>query len=175
MDECRTGRGVDGYGGAARPNHGHPRPYEGAVIRITVSVENPTPEALADLDAFLTKHAAVVQTDTAWTPARARSYYEELPARARTIVREALRRGGRVPADALRTDDGKGLNGHANGLKTTLTKGVEKQLWPHGMQQPVLGIGPGYGKVQGYRIRDEALPAFREGLAHLLDQQGDDA
>ncbi|THA77817.1 hypothetical protein [Streptomyces sp. A0592] len=150
-------------------------PYEGAVIRITVCVENPTSEVLADLDAFLTKHAAVVQTDTTWTPARARDYYEELPARAKTIVREALRRGGRVPADALRTDDGKGLNGHANGLKTTLTKGVEKQLWPHGMQQPILGIGPGYGKVQGYRIRDEALPAFCEGLAHLLDQQGDGA
>ncbi|MEU6211844.1 hypothetical protein ABZ891_18300 [Streptomyces sp. NPDC047023] len=140
-----------------------------------VWTENPTPEALADLDAFLTKHAAVVQTDTAWTPARARSYYEELPARAKAIVREALRRGGVVPADALRAEDGKGLNGHANGLKTTLAKGVEKELWPRGMKQPVLGVGPGYGKVQGYRIRDEALPAFREGLAHLLDQHSGDA
>ncbi|MFI8265513.1 hypothetical protein [Streptomyces sp. NPDC085665] len=144
-------------------------------MKIVVSVENPTPEALADLDAFLTKHAAAVETDTGWTPARARSYYEELRPRAQTIVREALCRGGVVPADALRGEDGKGLNGHANGLKSILAKGVQKELWPHGMKQPVVGIGPGYGKVQGYRIRGEALPAFREGLAHLLDQQDGDA
>ncbi|MFD0723149.1 hypothetical protein [Streptomyces globosus] len=145
--------------------------YEGAIIKIIVSIENPTPEALADIDAFLTKHAAAVETDTAWTPARARSYYEEPPPRAQTIVREALRRGGVVPAGALRAEGGKGLNGHANGLRAVLAKGVEKELWPHGMRQPVVGIGPGYGKVQGYRIRDEALTAFREGLVHLLDQQ----
>ncbi|MEU6760367.1 hypothetical protein [Streptomyces sp. NPDC046685] len=149
--------------------------YEGVIIRIVVSIEDPTPEALADIDAFLTKHAAVVQTDTAWTPSRARSYYEELRPRAQTIVREALRRGGVVPADALRAKDGKGLNGHANGLKTILAKGVQKELWPHGMRQPVVGIGPGYGKVQGYRIHAEALDAFREGLAHLLVQQESDA
>ncbi|MFD8023220.1 hypothetical protein ACFV6G_22680 [Streptomyces lavendulae] len=143
-------------------------------MRILVTIQDPTPEALKDIDAFLTKHAAAVQTDTSWTPARARDYYEELPPRAKTIVREALRRGGRVSADDLRSDDGKGLNGHANGLKTTLTKGVAKDLWPHGMQQPVLGIGPGYGKVQGYRIRDEALPAFREGLDHLLGEKSDE-
>ncbi|WP_190187452.1 hypothetical protein [Streptomyces cirratus] len=43
---------------------------------------------------------------------------------------------------------------------------------PHGVKEPVLGIGPGYGKVQGYRIREEAVDAFTEGLAFLLaDEQ----
>ncbi|WP_329317292.1 hypothetical protein OG723_44635 (plasmid) [Streptomyces sp. NBC_01278] len=140
-------------------------------MRITVTIEEPTPEALRDLDAFLTKHAAVVQTDTAWTPTRARDYYDELPARAKTILREALRRGGRVPADALRSDDNTSLRGHAKGLKTTLAKGVTDGLWPHGVKPPVIPIGPGYGKVQGYRVRDEALPAFAEGLAFLLTKE----
>ncbi|MGG8410314.1 hypothetical protein ACM614_29030 [Streptomyces sp. 12297] len=139
-------------------------------MRIVVKIEDPTPEVLADLDAFLTKHAHAVETDTAWTSARARIYYDELPTRAQTILREAVRRGGRVPADALRADDGASLRGHAASLKTTLAKGVTTGLWPHGIKQPVLGIGPGYGKVQGYRIDDDAYPAFREGLAHLLGE-----
>lgn len=73
-----------------------------------------------------------------------------------------------MPADALRPDNGKNLRGHAGGLKTTLSQGAAAGLWPHGMKPPVLGIGPGYGKVQGYRIRPEALDAFTEGLAPLL-------
>lgn len=137
-------------------------------MRITVTVENPTPEAMADIDAFLTKHAAVVQTDTAWTPARARLYYDQLPDRAKAIVLEAVRRGGVVPADALRPVNGKSLRGHAGALKTTVTQGAATGLWPHGMEPPVSGIGPGYGKVQGYRIGDKDLRAFQEGLAHLL-------
>lgn len=138
-------------------------------MRIIVAVENPTPEAMADIDAFLTKHAAVVQTDTAWTPARARVYYDQLPDRAKAIVLEAVRRGGVVPADALRPVNGKNLRGHAGALKTTLAQGVAARHWPHGMEPPVTGIGPGYGKVQGYQIRDKALRAFQEALAPLLD------
>ncbi|MFJ6785553.1 hypothetical protein [Streptomyces yangpuensis] len=137
-------------------------------MRIIVTIEDPSPEALEDFAAVLAKHGAVVVPDTVWTPARVRDYYNELPPRAQDIIREALRRGGRVPADALRSENGKGLNGHANGLKTTLLKGAVKELWPHGMKPPVIALGPGYGPVQGYKIRDEDLAAFTEGLSFLL-------
>ncbi|MFD0352922.1 hypothetical protein ACFVHW_04120 [Streptomyces sp. NPDC127110] len=138
-------------------------------MRITITLEDPTPEAVKDFAACSVKHGAVLVPDTAWTPERARDYFELLPPRAKEIVLKALHAGGRVPADALRTD-GKGLNGHPNGLKSVLAKGADQKppLWPHGMKQPVVGIGPGYGPVKGYKIRDEDLDAFRKGLAHLL-------
>ncbi|GHB81754.1 hypothetical protein GCM10010347_60760 [Streptomyces cirratus] len=95
----------------------------------------------------------------------------ELPPRAQVIVREAPRRGGRVPADALRSDDVTGATATPTASRPPCPTAA-KGLLPHGVKEPVLGIGPGYGKVQGYRIREEAVDAFTEGLAFLLaDEQ----
>ncbi|MER7761512.1 hypothetical protein [Streptomyces sp. NPDC097619] len=137
-------------------------------ITVSVTIKDPTPEAMADIDAFLTRHAHVVRVDNAWTPERARTYYDKVPERAKRILLEAVRHGGTVTADTLRTDDGKGLRGHAGPLKTALTNGAAAGLWPHTIQPPVLGIGPGYGPVQGYKIHDDALDAFRQALTPLL-------
>src|SRR2546421_137783 len=104
-------------------------------MRITVTVDEPTPEFQTKLLALLAEHAPDVETDTTWTEERATHYYRMLPARARRIVKEAVQRGGMVPADALRDNPDDSLRGHSAPLSRILQRGKMLRRWPEAMKQ----------------------------------------
>ncbi|RAJ28536.1 hypothetical protein K353_06706 [Kitasatospora sp. SolWspMP-SS2h] len=84
---------------------------------------------------------------------------------AARILEEAVARGGTVSADDLRGEDPTtSLKGHAAGLTRTLTRALQEGWLPEGIESPVQGIGPGYGKVQGYRVHADLLPLFRAAV-----------
>lgn len=138
-------------------------------MRIVVSVDDPTPEFQGKLLALLADHAqdAEVEDDTTWTEERATHYYRMLPARARRIVKEAVQRGGLVPADALRDKPDDSLRGHSAPLSRILQRGKMTKRWPEKMRQPVTGVGPGFGKVEGYEITDDLIPVFKSAIRNV--------
>jgi hypothetical protein len=133
-------------------------------VRITVTVDDPTPEFQDKLLALLADHADNVETDTTWTEERATHYYRMLPLRARRIIKEAVQRGGMVPADALRDKPDDSLRGHSAPLSRILQRGKMLKRWPEGIQQPVTGVGPGFGKVEGYEMPADLIPVFQTAI-----------
>lgn len=133
-------------------------------MRITVTVDEPTPEFQEKLLALLADHAEDVETDTTWTEERATHYYRMLPPRARRIVREAVERGGMVPAESLRDNPDDSLRGHSAPLSRILQRGKMLRRWPEAMKQPVTGVGPGFGKVEGYEISADLIPVFQAAI-----------
>jgi hypothetical protein len=136
-------------------------------MRITVTVDDPTPEFQGKLLALLADHAPDVETDTTWTEERATQYYRMLPARARRIVKEAVQRGGMVPADALRDKPDDSLRGHSAPLSRILQRGKMLKRWPEAMKQPVKGVGPGFGKVEGYEISADLITVFKAAIRNV--------
>lgn len=136
-------------------------------MRITVTVDNPTPEFQEKLLDLLANHAEDVETDTMWTEERASHYYRMLPARARRIVKEAVQRGGMVPAEALRDNPDDSLRGHSAPLSRILQRGKMLKRWPQAMEQPVTAVGPGFGKVEGYEIASDLIPTFKTAIRNL--------
>ncbi|MET9119393.1 hypothetical protein ABZX38_35095 [Streptomyces longwoodensis] len=132
------------------------------MLRITITVENPTKDFQDRLIELLKAHAGQVDLDTAWTYDRARRYYLALPARAQRIIKEAAsREGGFVSANDLRDEESSSLRGHAAPLKRILEKGVREGWWPAGMQPPIEAQGPGFGKVVGYHMSEDLVSTFR--------------
>jgi hypothetical protein len=139
-------------------------------MRITVTVDEPTPEFQTKLLTLLADHVAdveEVETDTTWTEERATHYYRMLPVRARRIVKEAVQRGGTVPADALRDKPDDSLRGHSAPLSRILQRGKMLKRWPLAMEQPVTGVGPGFGKVEGYEIDRDLIPVFETAIRNV--------
>lgn len=139
-------------------------------MRITVTVDDPTPEFQTKLLALLADHAQDVEADTTWTEERATHYYRMLPSRARRIVKEAVVRGGMVPADALRDKPDDSLRGHSAPLSRILQRGKVLRRWPEAMKQPVTGVGPGFGKVEGYEIDPDLIPVFRTAIRNVEEK-----
>ncbi|MCZ0983924.1 hypothetical protein O1L60_44990 [Streptomyces diastatochromogenes] len=134
-------------------------------MEINISVKNPTPEFERDLLALLDKHRASLRRDPGWNADRARIFYGALSDKAKHIMREAVARGGKVDADQLRNSDGSSLRGHASAFAKVVRHGAGKGWWDSGMESPIIALGPGSGKVQGYQIRDaDTLVAFRLAL-----------
>ena len=136
-------------------------------MRITVTVDQPTPEFQDKLLALLADHVEDVQADTTWTEERATHYYRMWPARARRIVKEAVQRGGMVPADALRDNPEDSLRGHSAPLSRILQRGKMLKRWPEAMEQPVTGVGPGFGKVEGSEISADLIPVFKTAIRNV--------
>ncbi len=135
-------------------------------MEIVVSVKEPTPEFERDLLALLDKHRATLRHDPGWNADRARIFYGACTPRAQRILREAVaRNGGKVDADELRDSDGSSLRGHASSFAKVLKNGAIEGWWDSGLKSPIIALGPGSGKVQGYQIRDEeTLAAFQTAL-----------
>jgi hypothetical protein len=136
-------------------------------MRITVTVDQPTPEFQAKLLALLSEQAEDVEIDTSWTEERATHYYRMLPPRARRIVKEAVQHGGTVPAVALRDHPDDSLRGHSAPLSRILQRGKNLRRWPEGIKQPVTGVGPGFGKVEGYEMNAELIPVFQTAIRNV--------
>lgn len=143
-------------------------------MEIILTVKEPSGEFQRDLLALLAKHADQVRMDSDWDVARAARFYEALPGRARRIVQSVVAGDGFVSADALRLTPGASLRGHAGALKQTLERGVRLGWWPEGMRAPVSPVGPGFGKVQGYRMPAELLEIFSSALERGGQLLGDD-
>jgi hypothetical protein len=139
-------------------------------LRITVTVEEPSGDFQQRLLALLQEHAAQVEVDTAWTVERALQYYRTLPKRARDIVFGAVANTGFVSDEELRTDGGS-LRGHSGALKRVLERGVREGWWPAGMQPPIQAQGPGFGKVQGYRMPDNLVEVFFAAIERFNKQK----
>ncbi|MFD8839750.1 hypothetical protein [Streptomyces griseofuscus] len=139
-------------------------------MRITVTVDEPTPEFQAKLLALLADHAQDVEADTTWTEERATHYYRMLPVRARRIVKEAVQRGGLVPSEALRDNPDDSLRGHSAPLSRILQRGKMSKRWPEAMKQPVTGVGPGFGKVEGYEIDRDLIPVFETAIRNVEEK-----
>ncbi|MER6039002.1 hypothetical protein ABT133_34705 [Streptomyces sp. NPDC001835] len=135
-------------------------------MEITVHVKEPTPEFERELLALLDKHRASLRRNPGWDTERARTFYDALAPRAQRILRAALAGvDGEVSADDLRENDDSSLRGHAGAFTRVLKRGATEGWWDSGMKSPIIALGPGSGKVQGYRLRDEAtLQAFLDAL-----------
>jgi hypothetical protein len=132
----------------------------GALLKITVTIDQPTGDFQDRLLALLAEYAGDVEEDAHWTIPRAESYYRSLPPRARRILKEAVIRDGYVPADELRDDENTSLRGHSAALKRAMQRGVMLGRWPEGMQSPIEPQGPGFGKVVGYRMPTDLVQTF---------------
>ncbi|WP_030756501.1 hypothetical protein [Streptomyces sp. NRRL F-5135] len=136
-------------------------------MRITVTVDDPTPEFQDKLITLLAEHTEDIETDTRWNEERATHYFRMLPARARRIVKEAVQRGGMVPADALRDNPDDSLRGHSAPLSRILQRGKMLGRWPEGIDQPVKPLGPGFGKVEGYEMPADLIPVFQTAIRNV--------
>lgn len=138
-------------------------------MEIIVTIKEPTPEFEQDLLALLDKHRASLRNDPGWNADRARLFYGSCTPRAQRILREAIARGGKVDADELRDDDGSSLRGHASSFAKVVKQGALEGWWDSGLKSPIVALGPGSGKVQGYQVRDrEAFVAFQAALDDML-------
>ncbi|MGW2444519.1 hypothetical protein [Streptomyces sp. NPDC001675] len=142
-------------------------------MEITVHVKDPTPEFERELLALLDKHRASLRHNPGWDAERARSFYDVLAPRAQRILRAALVGiNGEVSAIDLRDNDDSSLRGHAGAFTRVLKRGVTEGWWDSGMKSPIVALGPGSGKVQGYRLRDEAtLQAFLSALENKTTEK----
>ncbi|MEU1710056.1 hypothetical protein ABZ478_32595 [Streptomyces sp. NPDC005706] len=142
-------------------------------MEITVHVKNPTLEFERELLALLDKHRASLRHNPGWDTERARTFYEALAPRAQRILRAALAGvDGEVSADDLRENDDSSLRGHAGAFTRVLKRGATEGWWHSGMKSPIIALGPGSGKVQGYRLRDEAtLQAFLNALECMTTEK----
>ncbi|KAF0646605.1 MULTISPECIES: hypothetical protein [Streptomyces] len=139
-------------------------------MKITVTVEQATPEFQDRLLALLAEHAAHVQIDATWTKERAERLYLALPTRARRIIKEAAANGGYVSANDLRDDENSSLRGHIAPIKRAIERGVASGWWPAGMETVVIPQGPGFGKVLGYQIPEHLVEVFK----HAADKPSQD-
>ena len=136
-------------------------------MEIIVTIKEPPPEFEQDLLALLDKHRASLRNDPGWNADRARLFYGSCTPRAQRILREAIARGGKV--DELRDDDGSSLRGHASSFAKVVKQGALEGWWDSGLKSPIVALGPGSGKVQGYQVRDrEAFVAFQAALDDML-------
>lgn len=146
-------------------------------MKLHLIVEDPDPAFQKALLALLAGHASSLKAAgpaTDWAdPETASRYYLSLPTTAQRILREAAaREDGYVPADVLRGPNGDGkLTGSSGAFKAALKRGVRRNWWIADQVSPVLAEGPGFGKVAGYRIRNDALPAFQAAVTS--HQQGE--
>ncbi|MER5853203.1 hypothetical protein ABT126_41265 [Streptomyces sp. NPDC002012] len=146
-------------------------------MKLHLIVEDPDPAFQKALLALLAGHTSSLKTAgpaTDWAdPETASRYYLSLPTTAQRILREAAaREDGYVPADVLRGPNGDGkLTGSSGAFKAALKRGVRRNWWIANQVSPVLAEGPGFGKVAGYRIRNDALPAFQAAV--ISHQQGE--
>ncbi|MFE7531103.1 hypothetical protein ACFU7Y_36150 [Kitasatospora sp. NPDC057542] len=142
-------------------------------MKITTTVENPTPDALEQLLALAATPAAVVAVvpDDRWTPERARAYYDRLPPRAQQILLQVVEGDGECPADQLRAE-GRSLRGSTGAFRRVLSEGARTGVWPEALLMPLTShiVGGQLRKVEmpGYGTERYAHPAFEEGLHDLL-------
>ncbi|MFC9736114.1 hypothetical protein ACFWG5_34790 [Streptomyces hydrogenans] len=130
-------------------------------MKITMTVENATPEFQERLLALLAEHAAHVQIDATWTKERAERLYLALPSRARRVIKKAANNGGYVSADELRDDENSSLRGHIAPIKRAIERCAASGWWPAGMEPVVIPQGPGFGKVLGYQIPEHLVDVFK--------------
>ncbi|MBJ6636826.1 hypothetical protein H4K36_00560 [Streptomyces sp. DHE7-1] len=142
-------------------------------MEITVNVKDPTPAFERELLALLDKYRASLRHNPGWDAERARTFYDALAPRAQRILRAAVAGvDGEVSADDLRDNDDSSLRGHAGAFTRVLKRGATEGWWDSGMQSPIIALGPGSGKVQGYRLRDEAtLQAFLSALESMTTEK----
>lgn len=141
-------------------------------MKITITVENPTPEALEKLLALAAMPAAVVTTepDDRWTPKRARSYYDRLPPRAQQILLQVVHGEGECPAEELKAN-GRSLRGSTGAFRRVLSEGKRTGLWPDALPVPLVShiVGGQLKKLEmpGRGTGQYVLTAFEDGLRDL--------
>ncbi len=141
-------------------------------MKITITVEDPTPEVLEKLLAFAAVPAAVVTAvpDDRWTPERARSYYDRLPPRAQQILLQVVEGDGECAAEELKAN-GRSLRGSTGAFRRVLSEGKRTGIWPDGLALPVVShiVGGQLKRIEmpGRGTEQYALPEFEEGLGDL--------
>lgn len=140
-------------------------------MKITVSIEDPTPDFADKLLALLREHGDRVTTEPptpVWTVDRAALLLSMLPPRAARIIRlAAADPDGRVATNTLR-EPGKNLRGHTAPIRHALDRGARLGHWPEGMPKPVRSVYThGTAQATSYRITDGLLPVFHAALTRL--------
>ncbi|MGW2542021.1 hypothetical protein ACWC5I_14410 [Kitasatospora sp. NPDC001574] len=140
-------------------------------MKITITVEDPTPEVLEKLLALASAPGAEVsaEPDDRWTVERARAYYQRLPPRAQAILLKVVADGGGCQADDLR-GDGRSLRGSTGAFRRVLTEGARTGLWPDTLPVPVQSVLVG-GQLQRIETPAGATsphPVFEAALQDLL-------
>ncbi|SOB88438.1 hypothetical protein [Streptomyces sp. 1331.2] len=146
-------------------------------MKITITVEDPTPEVLEKLLALAAVPAAVVTAvpDDRWTPERARSYYDRLPPRAQQILLQVIEGDGECGAEELKAN-GRSLRGSTGAFRRVLSEGKRTGIWPEGLPVPVVShvVGGQLKKIEmpGRGTEQYVLPEFEEGLGDLRSGGG---
>lgn len=140
---------------------------KGSPLKITVTIDHPTHDFQQRLLALLAEHASEVEVDATWTPERAEQYYRSLPQRARRIVKLCVAGDGYVASEDLRDDETTSLRGHSAALKRLLQRGALRGLWPENIHPPITPVGPGFGKVVGYGMDEDLVPAFFTAIRNV--------
>ncbi|WP_329492492.1 hypothetical protein OG618_36995 (plasmid) [Kitasatospora sp. NBC_01246] len=142
-------------------------------MRITVTVEDPTPEVLERLLAFTSEPGAEVAAlpDTRWTPERARAYYLNLPPRAQQILRAVVAGDGWCSADVARGESGRSLRGCTGAFARRIREGALAGRWPASLPVPVETVTTMGAVVRlempNHGTEADPLPAFRAALSDL--------
>ncbi|MFF4922405.1 hypothetical protein ACFY4B_17640 [Kitasatospora sp. NPDC001261] len=142
-------------------------------MKITITVENPTPEVLEKLLALAATPTAVVTAvpDDRWTPERARSYYDRLPPRAQQILLQVVEGQGECAAEELKAN-GRSLRGSTGAFRRVLSEGKRTGLWPDALPVPLLShiVGGQLKKLEMSGCGSEHYPltAFKNALGDLL-------
>ncbi|MFE6049257.1 hypothetical protein ACFQ6N_00700 [Kitasatospora sp. NPDC056446] len=146
-------------------------------MKITITVEDPTPEVLEQLLALAAVPAAVVTAvpDERWTPERARTYYERLPPRAQQILLQVVEGGGECGSEQLRAE-GRSLRGSTGAFRRVLSEGKRTGVWPDALPLPLVShlVGGQLKKIEmpGCGTEQYALPAFVAGLREAAGREG---
>ncbi|MBV6700229.1 hypothetical protein KV557_24520 [Kitasatospora aureofaciens] len=149
-------------------------------MRITVHIEDASPEIAHRLLDLLAEHPGALTTeslDPAWTEERALRLLRELPTRAATVIRLAAAGGGWVDAEHLRTADGKGLQGHTAAITQALKRGVRNGWWPEATVKPIEAVynsevaGP--QRALGYQLADDHVAAVFRAAVTRFDAEAD--
>ncbi|MFJ3793917.1 hypothetical protein [Kitasatospora sp. NPDC090091] len=133
-------------------------------MRITITVEDPTPEIATFLLALASQPTATVTTepDDRWTPERARAYYNLLPPRARQILRTVTDNDGHCDATSLRQGE-RNLRGTTGAFRRILNEGARKGLWPDALPVPVLSVRYN-GAVASFSAAPDTYEVFAQAL-----------
>ncbi|MER7707272.1 hypothetical protein ABTX81_30765 [Kitasatospora sp. NPDC097605] len=142
-------------------------------MRITITVDDPTPAALELVRAFAALPAARVAAEPAdrWTTERARTYFRLLPPRAQQILRQVVEGGGACSAETLRGEGGRSLRGCTGSFGARVREGAAAGYWAAGIPVPVESVTVGGTLVRlempGMGEDTDPLPVFRAALDRL--------
>lgn len=133
--------------------------------RLTLYVDNPSPEWLALAAAQPTEHVTVATDEPALTTEAAARLIELVTPDAAYLLKLATDGDGRALGADFRAQRGEGrLNGATTSITRTINSLTKQGIWPADVGNPLTPTTAGkegWSKTYAYHLNPRALPAFR--------------